>query len=496
MSKRETQGKEQETTSTKKTKKVKNKYTFNRTFAVLIAILMAVAIVPINLILSKIDIEWDMTPNKIYTADLSKTTLNLLDSLDETINIYFAYDLDDLVVGDDYDGRILKNAMEKYGEHPNVNLITGYPDDNPDVYSQFPDLTISEGDIIVQGSNTYKQIAANSMFLSTYTESTDTTTYEFVGENYITSAIQYVRDGFDPSICFLRGHGEIPADESFTTFKSMLESYNYQVKDLNLDTSDIPDDCKIIIVASPTSDFSSSDSEKIREYLDNGGNIIFMMSPNDDTSEQYTNINSIMGEYGIYIDYDIVKETDEDMYYSGDPYTIGCYLNPNDWTTEAEEFVDEGYYVVMPPSRSFYAQSDDEDLDAQPIIYTTTTAVGEPYGIDDYDDITDENLILAAYCVDSSRNDSKLLVFGNSEFITDEIFDEGYTMTATSVLLSGIGWMYDSTVDMGIAERSYDMDYMVIDSANKGYAILVVILLIPIVIIVTGVIIWLRRKNA
>jgi hypothetical protein len=221
-----------------------------------------------------------------------------------------------------------------------------------------------------------------------------------------------------------------------------------------------------------------------------------MMSPNDDTTEQYTNINNLMGEYGIYLDYDRVKETDEDMYYSGDPYTIGCYLNPTDWTTEAEEFVDEGYYVVMPPSRSFYAQSDNEDLDAQPIIYTTTTAVGEPYGIDDYDDITDENLILSAYCVDSSRNDSKLLVFGNSEFITDEIFDEGYTMTATSVLLSGIGWMYDSTVDMGIAERSYDMDYMVIDSANKGYAILVVILLIPIIIIAVGVIIWLRRKNA
>lgn len=484
--------------STKKegTKKVTPKYKFTKVFSIVMAILIGVAIVPINMIVSKLDVEFDMTPNKIYTVDLSKTTLDLLDSLDETINIYFAYDLEDLVVGDDYDGLILKNAIEKYGEHPNINLVTGYPDDMPEVYSQFSDTTISIGDIIVQGSNTYKQIPSTSMFLTEYTESTDTTSYYFVGENYITGAIQYVKDGFDPSICFLRGHGEISTSEKFTTLTSMLESYNYQVKDLNLSTSDIPEDCKIIIVASPTSDFTDDETTKISEYLANGGNIIFMLSPNDDSSEVYSNINSITGDFGIYMDYDIVKETDEDMYYADDPYTIGCYLNTVDWNSEAEEFVEEGYYVVMPPSRSFYAQTDSEDIDAQPLIYTTTSAVGEPYGIDDYDDITNESLILAAYAEDSSRNNCKLLVFGNSEFITDEIFEQEYTVTAVSTLLSGIAWMYDSSVDMGIAERSYQYDYMVIDSQNKAYGVLAIMLAIPVVVIAVGVVIWLRRKNA
>lgn len=478
------------------TTKVTNKYRFSRTFAILMAILTAIAIIPINLILSKVDLEWDMTPNKIYTADLSNTTLELLDSLDETITIYFAYDLDDLIDGNDYDGLILKNAIEKYGEHPNVNLITGYPDDSPEIYSKFTDITVSMGDIIVEGENTYKQIPSNNMFLTEYTESTDTYSYYFVGENYISGAIQYVKDGFDPSICFIRGHGEIPVDQDFTTLKNMLESYNYQVKDVNISTGEIPEDCKILISVSPTSDFTDDETSKINEYLDNGGNIIFLLNPNDDSSEQYKNINDITGEYGIYMDYDIVRESDEDMYYSGDPYTIGCYLNTTDWTAEAEEMVNEGYYVVMPPSRSFYAQSDNEDLDAQPLIYTTTTAIGEPYGIDDYDDITNENLILSAYCTDSSRNDSKLLVFGNSDFLSDEIFAQEYTVTAISVFLSGISWMYDSSIDMGIAERSYQMDYMVIDSASKAYGVLAIMLAIPVVIIAIGVIIWLRRKNA
>ncbi len=480
-----------------KVTKTPNKFRFTRTFSIVMALLIAIAIIPVNLIVSKADIEWDMTPNKIYTTELSKTTTELLDSLDETINIYFAYDLDELTEGEDsYYGLILRNTIEKYGEHPNVNLITGNPDDNPEAYAQFSDITVDTGDIIVQGENTYKLIDSTSMFNTETSDVSGVTTYYFVGENYITGAIQYVRDGFNPSICFLRGHGEIPADEEFTTLKSILESYNYDVKDINISTGDIPEDCKIIIVASPTSDFSDEETEKITEYLDNGGNIVFMLSPNDDTTETYSNINQITGDYGIYMDYDKVKETDEDMYYSGDPYTIGCYLNPADWTTEAEELVDEGYYVVMPPSRSFYAVSDDEDLECEPLIYTTDTAVGEAYGIDDYDDITDEYLILAAYCLDPNRNDSKLLVFGNSEFISDEIFDEQYTVTAVSVLLSSLAWMYDSSVDMGIAERSYQMDYMVIDSATKGYELLAVIIAIPIVIIIVGVVIWLRRRNA
>lgn len=480
----------------KSNNKVAHKYKFTRAFTIIMAILIAIVIIPINMIVSKLDIKFDMTPNKIYSANLSKTTLALLDSLNETINIYFAYDLDDLVDGDDYNTLILKNAIEKYGEHPNINLITGYPDDMPEVYSQFSDLTINTGDIIVQGSNTYKQISSTSMFVSETTESTNTTSYYFVGENYITGAIQYVKDGFDPSICFLRGHGEISTSEKFNTLTNMLESYNYQVKDLNLSTSDIPEDCKIIIVASPTSDFSTEETSKINDYLANGGNIVFMLSPNDDTSEVYNNINSITGTYGIYMDYDIVKETDEDMYYADDPYTIGCYLNTVDWNSEAEQFVEEGYYAVMPPSRSFYAQSDSDSVTAQPLIYTTNTAVGEPYGIDDYDTITNESLILAAYAEDTSRNNSKMLVFGNSEFITDEIFEQEYTVTAVSTLLSGLAWMYDSSVDMGIAERSYQYDYMVIDSQSKGYGVLAIMLSIPVIIIVVGVVIWIRRKNA
>ena len=336
----------------KSNNKVAHKYKFTRAFTIIMAILIAIVIIPINMIVSKLDIKFDMTPNRIYSANLSKTTLALLDSLNETINIYFSYDLDDLVDGDDYNTLILKNAIEKYGEHPNINLITGYPDDMPEVYSQFSDLTINTGDIIVQGSNTYKQISSTSMFVSETTESTNTTSYYFVGENYITGAIQYVKDGFDPSICFLRGHGEISTSEKFNTLTNMLESYNYQVKDLNLSTSDIPEDCKIIIVASPTSDFSTEETSKINDYLANGGNIVFMLSPNDDTSEVYNNINSITGTYGIYMDYDIVKETDEDMYYADDPYTIGCYLNTVDWNSEAEQFVEEGYYAVMKFLRS------------------------------------------------------------------------------------------------------------------------------------------------
>ncbi|MGN1411264.1 MAG: Gldg family protein [Oscillospiraceae bacterium] len=481
-----------------KTQKVQNKYKYTRTFSIIVAILIGIAIIPINLIFSKADVQWDMTPNKIYTADLSKTTLELLNSLDETINLYFAYELDDLIQGDDYDGRILKNAIEKYGENPHINLITGYPDDHPEIYSKFTEagLEVNMGDIIVEGKNNYKKVNASSMFLTEYTESTDTTAFYFVGENYISGAIQYVKDGFEPSICFLRGHGEISKDEKFTTLVSMLKSYNYDIQDLNVSTGEIPENCKIIIVASPTSDFSKAETEKINTYLDNGGNIIFMMSPNDDTNEQYTNINNIMGSYGIYMDFDRVKETDEDMYYAGDPYTIGCYLNPSDFTTEAEEMVEEGYYVVMPPSRSFYAQSDDEDLISQPLIYTTTTAVGEPYGIEDYGDITNEQLILSAYCENPNRNSSKLLVFGNSEFITDEIFEQEYTVTTTSVFLSGIGWQYNSNVDLGIANRSYQMDYMLIDTQSKGYMVLAIMLTIPVLVIVLGIIIWLRRKNA
>jgi|GEM_PF-113424 len=492
-------------------------------FAILMAIVVAVAVIPVNMLASRLNVEWDMTPNSFYTGELSDVSKEIIENLSEPVDIYFLMDTADLD-GDYEVGIVLKNTLEKYGEFDNINIISGDPDENPDLFSEFSDKfdSLNKGDIIVKGSNgLVKQVLATNLFLSeplTSSESDNAEDYQytFVGENYITGAIKYVTDGTEPYIYFLKGHGEKTITEDYTTLTSIFESYGYVVGDVNLQTEPaIPDQTQVIVIAAPETDITDSEYQLLDEYLDNGGHIAFLLSPNGDEVD-YTNIDKLMYDFAIGIDYDRVYETDENMYMSGDKYTIAAYLNDVTdstgssgagdenltWVTEARQLIEQGYTLVMPESRSFYSYDEvaenNSALTANPIIYASPTARAENYGgVDKVGNFTDgEILYLAAYAEDTARNDAKILVWGNAEFADDEMYEKGYTVTSLSAFISSVAWLHDSSIDLGIAEKSFTLDYMQINSQSTANKILAVIIFIPVVVAGIGVLVWARRKNA
>lgn len=490
-------------------------------FAILMAIVVAVAVIPVNMLAGRLNIEWDMTPNSFYTGELSDVSKEIIENLSEPVDIYFLMDTADLD-GDYEVGIVLKNTLEKYGEFDNINIISGDPDENPDLFSEFTDKfdSLNKGDIIVKGSNgLVKQVLATNLFLSeplTSSESDNAEDYQytFVGENYITGAIKYVTDGTEPYIYFLKGHDEKTITEDYTTLTSIFESYGYVVDDINLTTEpEIPEQTQVIVIAAPKTDITDSEYELLDKYLDNGGNIAFLLSPNGDEVD-YTNIDKLMYDFAIGIDYDRVYETDENMYMSGDKYTIAAYLNDQTdsssgagddnltWVTEARQLIDQGYTLVMPESRSFYSYDEvaenNSALTANPIIYASPTARAEDFGgVDKKGNFTDgEILYLAAYAEDTARNDAKILVWGNAEFADDEMYEKGYTITPISAFISSVAWLHDSSIDLGIAEKSFTLDYMQINSQSTANKILAVIIFIPVVVAGIGVLVWARRKNA
>ena len=63
----------------------------------ILAILVLAVAVPLNLIIERLNINFDMTPNSMYT--LTDTTKNYLDELDAkgiTVDVYFLTKLEDL----------------------------------------------------------------------------------------------------------------------------------------------------------------------------------------------------------------------------------------------------------------------------------------------------------------------------------------------------------------------------------------------------------------
>ena len=508
-------------TSEKDKKKTTSSSTKKRSFsayaAILAALVLAVAIV-LDLMASRLNVIWDMTPSRLY--ELSDTTKSYLQSLDKKVEIYFLIDMD--VLSTDTSSMALYHAMEEYDSFDSVELIDFEPDDDPEMTKklQSEGYSLTRGDIVVSCEGRTKHVPGRVMYENKYEtdEAGNTTQYAayFAGENYITGAIDAVVSGRDTVIYFLNGHSEKLPENDYTRLVSNLANRNYSVDTLTLATADaVPDDAAIVVLAAPQSDLSNDETRKLNEYLDRGGNVCFWMSPNE-APVRYANIESILSSFSIGMDYDRVAETDASLHISGDPYTFKCSVVANEddeigLTKELTAYTDAGIIPFMSNTRSFYqlmGSSSDSSVVVGSMLQTvastdalgnaTSSAVGEVYGGTDTEakDVEGQVLDLAMYATSSLRNDAKVMVMGNAEFIDDEDVAQDYMIIPVNMMLAVVSWMYDSDLDldMGIADKERTYDALSLPSEQVANRTNILFIAVPLCVALVGVAVWLKRR--
>ena len=132
------------------------------------------------------------------------------------------------------------------------------------------------------------------------------------------------------------------------------------------------------------------------------------------------------------------------------------------------------------------------------LMVSNNTAVGEIYGGTDEDpeETRGQELILAAYAMDPTRNDSKIVVFGDGSFMSDDYVSSEYLAVPTFLFLSTITWMYNSDIDMSIADKEKTYDYMLLNSESEANSILYLFGAAPLVVALIGIAVWARRRNS
>ena len=241
--------------------------------------------------------------------------------------------------------------------------------------------------------------------------------------------------------------------------------------------------------------------QKINTYLDGGGNISLLMSPNGGEFA-YTNLEKIMSDYGFTMDYDKVYETNSSYHISGDNTTVQCELHELDDDSDAADLtsslIDQNLYTFMPESRSFHYYDENGKYTIAPLITTYDSAVGEPYGgvSDDPEEQSGSSLMLAAYSLNNARSESKMVVFGNAEFIDDTHVSSETVIVPVYLFLSTISWMYDSDIDMEIAAKTSSNDYISLQDASFARGLIIVLTVVPVVIMATGIVVWIKRRNS
>lgn len=153
---------------------------------------------------------------------------------------------------------------------------------------------------------------------------------EWPGETEVAAAIKRLLQSRMPKIVFLTGHLERNINKlgdreyrvltNLTTFRNSLLNQGFDVDTLSLDTQQIPGDISALVLADPKVALTAADMEKLRQYIDKGGNLLVAGEPGKQEI-----LNPFLRQLGIQLMDGTLVQTSKDL----QPELVTPYLTAN-----------------------------------------------------------------------------------------------------------------------------------------------------------------------
>lgn len=289
----------------------------NTLFAILIAALVLIVFflnATMYTLSERYPLSIDLNANAAYQiGDDTKEVLNLLE---DDITIYVLSSKESLS-GTSYLVQ-MQRVLEQYRKYsPRVQIsYIDYVSD-PTFASNYPDLDLSSGDVLIAGPEGVKQIAMVNMFNYTYDAEGNLKIVSSRAEEALTSGIISALTADPVSVAFLNGNG---TSQDSAALKSILKDNNFVVSDKNLVTDDYSD-CDVLFLLGPTADLSEDILNRFDSFLKNNGEYGKVLFVSADVSQPaLSNLSAFLREWGMEIGDGAVFETSEKHAYSYQPY--------------------------------------------------------------------------------------------------------------------------------------------------------------------------------
>jgi ABC-2 type transport system permease protein len=443
----------------------------------------------------------DVTENKLYT--LTQSSKDQLKNLNKDVYIYI-YGYDD---SNDYVTFVKQYAA--FNDKIHYEIVD--EESNYDIVTKYSLNTSGYNSMVVVCGERDKTIYPDYEF-SDYDYSTGD--YVDIAEETITNAILNVSTDDPIKVYFASGDGE--ASMSVLTYLTgFLEAQVYECEELNLlAATEIPEDCDVLTIINPTTDFNETEASIVKDYINNGGNIFFTMFKESDETE-FPNLQSVLDLYGVTVNFGILyDESSSNTYGSYKTMLIPNLSTSNEITAEISST--NSNYVIIPSAQSIeFSDVDEENVTVSNSDLLTTSS--KCYNLTDFSAVSTDGLEQKQYTIGSevtrtttlvdedgeetSSTTSKLIIFGNTAFLKDSFTVYGSTIYPLYNFPGNRNIVMNSFASLAeqedlITVRKY-VNYTTFQTtAAEDRAVNVIIFGVPVVIIIAGIVIWnIRRRK-
>lgn len=443
----------------------------------------------------------DMT--KTGSNTLSEDALKVIDGVDQKTEMY--------LIGTDetlsqYEVYVqLENLMDRIVErNGNISFEKIDPVDNPGFMSEYTSDGLTSGDVLIRTEKRYRIVKSTTLF--PYTQ--DQTTRQSVQYNdssaALANAISAVNSDAMPVVAVDTGHSPVMFVDSFT---SELEKNNFEIKEFNLLTDEIPENTQVIILPSPTTDLTEDEVEKVNTYLNDEEaseyrNLVVLYTPQ---MKEMPNLKTLMNEWGLdvapqtevvatgdgsyvrYVDYIIANLTDEvDLQgKSSYGYLLAPMSCPVDVLWNGRNEITTSVLMKSPSDAERRTYNEETEK-------METVATGE------------ENLIAMGtkmYKYDSNAyRNSNVVAVGCGLFIDGSfIGDSATAFSNKDYAIDLFKYLTDTTgTTAAVASNKvqlYAQDITMSDAEVKGWGLYTFMIGIPVAFLVVGVVVFFKRRH-
>jgi ABC-type uncharacterized transport system involved in gliding motility auxiliary subunit len=486
--------------------------------AVSITIVIVALAVVLNVVLSmlsdKYSLKVDLTKNKLY--EISDTTTDYLESLNREVDIVVTM-AESSVESDSYlqYAKAIFDKFENISEYVNVKYvdIMKKPEEIAK-YQQNYGSNIDEYQIIISSGTRVKVYPLENLL----NLEADYTTGQYVVtslniEALVTPAIMSVTDSNPKKVAIISLDMAQAVQYSLMQFENLLDMNGYTFTEIDILSDELSSDYDLAVVYAPGSDFTTTSIDKLQKFLENGDQygkyMLYVASASQ--SAALPNLDAFLDEWGIKISTDVIMETNNNQAQYVN-LAIGiqypCPLGIIDIEEYSTNLDNQQKPIVLPYSRPIeILWETNSNRSVESIISTSATTAPYPLAESseenpiDVDSLPKSSQVAMTLSTktwaDSLGTDvrtSKLLVIGGDSFFDPNVIsDSAFNNSdfAIKTINSVVGKESIATfAPKSILPPTIDV------SVNEFRVIqIIVVFLIPIIVIVLGVVIFVKRKN-
>ena len=472
------------------------------TMATVMTVLVVAVAVLVNIIASLVQDRLptvDLTDDNIY--QLTQDSIDYAKELDQEVNIIVCAPEENLT-SSTYGKQIVEIIRDytKYNSKISVQFVDLL--ENPEISTKYSDYGVTTYSIVVESDKRIKVASVNDCIESQTNQSTNQTIYQSVAEQVMTSAIMCVTEDSVMKVAVLTGHTE----DGCAGMTEILQSNNYEVTELNITTEELSSDYDIACVYAPTTDYSAAELAKLDTFLDNNGefnkSLIYIAAYDQ---PQLPQLNSFLQEWGLSVDDGLLVETNTANIYDNQGFLFKANYNEDseDMAVFTENLRNASLpyltYYCRPISLAFEEAGNRK---AEFLMQSPSTTVVYPTeNNEDFDFNTAEQgshgVVALGYRVKydgTIKHQSNVLVFGSIGDFASNIADNS-NYTNSELTISIINTLSGKEESVSIVGVSFDAEALTV-TAQSYYAVFIIFaILVPILTLVIGIVVWVRRRN-